>query len=91
VLPPPLMAEDGSHSLGLSSGSCEVHRQDPLCVECGLVLVRPIQLGRSDHLLTGKLASLLHFLALDVILLSVGSRSLPLPKVVLSLRREPGV
>jgi hypothetical protein len=50
-----------------------------------------IWLGHNDRLFAGKLASPLRRLALGAGLLSVGSCSLPLPKGVLSLEREPGV
>jgi hypothetical protein len=88
---PPLAAEGESHTRGLSSSSGEVHHQDHLHLEHGLVSVRPIRLGYGDHLLTGELVSPLRHIALDVDLLSAGSCSLPLPKGVPLLKRQPGV
>jgi hypothetical protein len=87
-LPPPLMTNSGSHSLGISSGGGEVHCQDPLCLECRLVSGHLIRLGHSDHFLPSKLASLLRCLELGISLLSTGSLSLPLLKGVLSFKSE---
>jgi hypothetical protein len=55
--PPPLVADGGSHSLGLSLGGGEVHHHDPLYLKHGLVLGQLIRLGRSDCLLANELAS----------------------------------
>jgi hypothetical protein len=87
----PLTAAGGSHPLGLSSGGGDFHRQDPLCLEHWLLLVRPKWLGHSDRSLAGELASLLRHLVLDDSLLSAGLRSLPLPKTMSTLKREPHI
>jgi hypothetical protein len=67
---PPLVANVGIHSLGLSSGGGEVHFEDPLCHECRLVSWHLIWQGRCDHFLAGELASLLHSLTLGIGLMS---------------------
>jgi hypothetical protein len=54
--PPPLVADGGSHSLGLSSGDGEVHHQDSFCLERRLVSGRLIRLGHHDRLLADELA-----------------------------------
>jgi hypothetical protein len=88
---PPIVANGGSYSLGLSSGGDKVHHQDPLYLERMLVSGQLKRLGHHDCLLAGELALPLRRLALGIDLLSVGSRSLVLPKGMMSLRRELGV
>jgi hypothetical protein len=75
-----------SHFLAPNSSGGEVHHQDPLCIECGLM-----RLGHGSSLLASELALLLHHLTLDVGLLSAGSRSLALSKSMSSLKGEADV
>jgi hypothetical protein len=81
----------GSRFLGVSSGGIEVHHQDPLHLDCGLMSQRLVRLGRGGCLLVSEIALPLHYLMLSVVLLIPGSRSLPLPKSAPSFEREATV
>jgi hypothetical protein len=84
---PPLAAGRGSHLLSLSLSGGEVHHQDPLRLESGLMSCRRVQLNCGSGLLADELASLWRCLLLDGRLLSASLRLLPPLMSVMSLKR----
>jgi hypothetical protein len=68
---PPLTVGRGIHLLGLSLCIGEVHHQDPLRLECALILWQCVQLDHGSGLLAVELASPGHCLLLGGGLLSM--------------------
>jgi hypothetical protein len=87
----PLTDSRGSHIIGLSLSGGEVHHQDPLCLEYGLVPQRCVRLNHGKDLLAGELASPWCCLLLGSGLPSMGLLLLPPMMRVVSSEREASI